>query len=197
MVVTIEQRTAITNQFIDGWMPHTKTVDNRTFIKCSWKDREFFKFCTGGSIKFGQKYQCQHKTETFEKLVKACRQASQRSFAAKQKEIWTDQHLAKKARLRACKDTDAEASGNIVRVKLNHDSSNAQFDVLFGTSAVHVWVEADVDALEFLQVAIGSDYREGTFARTRRGSAPMRAPPASEEQDSEEEDDEADDTDTD
>ena len=146
-------RIVFENENCARFVPEAKVVDGLTFVKLEPKDRTFFKFATGHSIKFGKEFDdSRYMLQFFQDMVKARTNGCQAAFAELQADLRNADRQAhvlqanaedgrpqKKARIRcrAIRDDDRETVGSHILVNMVHDEyeKEQEMRVLFGIKA--------------------------------------------------------------
>jgi len=169
MPVEIQHKIVVSNGHIDDWTPESRMMDGVEMVKLVWKDRKFFRFCTGTCIKQGVKAgQQKHKFAFWEYLVACRKNASQMAFDTSERANMREngREPPAKKRWRVCKDSDAAIVGEKVEVQLVYGEKSIVVQAGFGISTTEIWVEATVNCLTFIQNAIYEDFEAQRFAAT-------------------------------
>lgn len=176
----MHSRIVFDNENCDCYVPVSKIVDGHTFVKLEPKDRTFFKFATGHSLRLGKKFDdSRYLLKFFQDMVKARTDGCQAAFAKLQAELREEDQDARRAqgqqppekrariRCRAIREDDRETVGDHIMVSMQHDDSEKDMRVLFGIKSTPLWVEANESNMEFIKACLSIDYKNSRFAATR------------------------------
>ena len=180
MHVTMATR-IVFNNGSSSWMPETETVDDITFVKIDFKDRAFFRFCTGNAIKLGKQYEeSRYLLACSIDFVKARSDACQAAFEQMQRNMRQEEAAVNdhhdgderkkergRKRPRKARDDDALTVGAYVTVTFEHGDDSHDMKARFGMKKSELWIEANVANIKFVMNAMHDDYTNGRFADTR------------------------------
>ena len=166
--VLIERKLSISNQHTQHpWQPIEKIVVDKSYIQLKLWDKKFFWLCTGKSMRMGV-HGCDPRTQFFDDLTSARSRASQKTWENQNRDLQADDAHKKRAKIRACKASDASVCGEVVSVHMEHNGKSIEMNVLFGIKKHPVCVEANVDNMAFIAEAISKDSQEGRLHKSRR-----------------------------
>ena len=134
MPVVMQKKLCISNEHVDDWFPKLKLVQGREFVELEKWDRKLVLFCTGMTLRFGEKrgYRTMN-WDLFDQLLKRRSDASQAAF---ERAVQSDAQRRKKIRRR--KPSDRSIAGDIVDIEVG----GVQVAVLYGCKSAPLWVEA-------------------------------------------------------
>jgi len=153
----------IVNPLHSGWRPAHQVVNGEVYVIIDKCDTDFFKFCTGQHIRFGQRRdpQC-HYFEFYNALIKLRNSGSQDAFRSAIQEIRdaADEGEAprKCQKIRSAKMTDVGIAGETINVKMEFAGHEQTSKMLYGCRGASMWVRADPDTLGFIQHAMHSNF---------------------------------------
>jgi hypothetical protein len=154
----------ITNPLHNGWMPQHQVVNDDLFVVIDKYDTDFFKFCTGEHIRWGQRRdpQC-HYFEFYESILQLRNSESQKAFAKAIQDIRdaADERAdvpRKRQKIRRAKMSDVGIAGEVVDVVLEFAGRQMPSKMLFGCRGTPLYVKADPSALGFIQHAMHANF---------------------------------------
>jgi hypothetical protein len=166
--VLIERKLCISNQHtLYPWQPIEKIIDDKSYIQLKLWDKKFFRFCTGKAMKMGI-HGCDPRTQFFDDLTSARSRASQKTWEDQNRDLQNGDAPKKRAKIRACKASDAAVCGEVVSVHVEHNGKSMDMNLLFGCKKHPVFVEASAGNLAFIAEAISKDSQEGRLHTYRR-----------------------------
>ena len=169
----------ITNPLHNGWMPQHQVVNDDLFVAIDKYDTDFFKFCTGEHIRWGQRRdpQC-HYFEFYESILQLRNSESQTAFVRAIQDIRdaADERAdapRKRQKIRRAKMSDVGIAGEVVDVVLEFAGRQMPSQMLFGCRGAPMYVRADPDSMGFIQHAMHANFIANVPrpARTRQVEA--------------------------
>ena len=166
----------ITNPLHNGWMPQHQVVNDDLFVVIDKYDTDFFKFCTGEHIRWGQRRDphC-HYFEFYESILQLRNSESQKAFAKAIQDIRdaADERAdapRKRQKIRRAKMSDVGIAGEVVDVVLEFAGRQMPSQMLFGCRGAPMYVRADPDSMGFIQHAMHANF----IANVPRPTRPMQ-----------------------
>lgn len=157
----IEMKLVISNDNMQDYLPQVKDVNGKSFMKVYAWDRAFYRFCTGQTLQIGKGQPCP-KAKFISNLAEARNQASLQQWQAFNNAN-NEGEGRKKRKLRMPKDSDGLTCGETVQVHAVHGLASMMLECLFGTKKAEVWIHASEANIDFVQMAIAADIRNGNL----------------------------------
>jgi hypothetical protein len=154
----------ITNPLHTGWEPKHQVVNDDVFVVIDKYDTDFFKFCTGEHIRWGQRSNSQcHYFEFYETMLQRRNAESQVAFVKAIQDIRdaSDERAdvpRKRQKIRRAKMSDVGIAGEVVDVVLEFAGRQMPSKMLFGCRGTPLYVKADPSALGFIQHAMHANF---------------------------------------
>ena len=154
----------ITNPLHNGWEPRHQVVHDDVFVVIDKYDTDFFKFCTGEHIRWGQRSNSQcHYFEFYESMLQLRNSESQTAFAKAIQDIRdaADERAdapRKRQKIRRAKMSDVGIAGEVVDVVLEFAGRQMPSQMLFGCRGSPMYVKADPSTIGFIQHAMHANF---------------------------------------
>ena len=163
----------INSQHVTDWVPEQQKIEGHDapFIRIDKVDREFYRFCTGESLKWGKRdskggWEFKH-FPFWDALKRSRNAASQKSFEETRAD--DDEPAGKKPKKPKIAKQEDAALVPVVTVELqNHDEETVVATMLFGVRGSPLWVKAEQRVIEFIKDAMNHDFLQGYAKSARR-----------------------------